>query len=404
MKSKKESGKNATAEEAGSIEAVSEESVTADAESEESGVAEDEIEASAAEEPVEKQGEVEQSAAQGLEPEQDTQPNSQQNAGEEEAVDASPELGKDELRLVVESLLFAADKSLSLTEMAKLVGSKVEPIEIKAVVDELIEFYQDRGMVLHKVSGGFQFRTHEKSSFWVQKLIAGKPVRLSRAQVETLAIVAYRQPVTRPDIDEIRGVDSGGTLRVLLERNLVRILGKKEEPGRPLLYGTSSQFLDFFNLSELKDLPTLREFHELTDESVSEAKRRGVDLKGAKSLEEVPSPEAQEQPSEEGELVGQEGAEGEQMMAAEDAAESDSSESVSSEHVSEPLPENTEGEEVEAEVVFEASDEAEGEPQDEPIEAKPEEEVSEDSSGPNADSVVLDDESGDENDSQPVLS
>ena len=303
--------------------------------------------------------------------------NESQNEGEE-VIDDTPALEKAELRLVVESLLFAANKSLTLTEMAKLIGSKVEPIEIKAVVDELIEFYQDRGMVITRVSGGFQFRTHEKSSFWVQKLIAGKPVKLSRAQVETLAIVAYRQPVTRPDIDEIRGVDSGGTLRVLLERNLVRILGKKEEPGRPLLYGTSNQFLEFFNLSELNDLPTLREFHELTDESVTEAKRRGVDLKGAKSIDEVPSPEV---PSLSDEFVESEEGLGLDM----------SPESVS---------DNSEDTELDALEPLNASDA----PQEESLSVEAAGKDSEKTSEEQTDSVVLEDESSDEIEVQPQLS
>src|SRR5215468_1386000 len=90
---------------------------------------------------------------------------------------------------------------------------------------------------------------------------------MSRAQIETLAIVAYRQPITRPEIDEVRGVDSGAVLKSLLERELVRIIGKKDEPGRPMLYGTTGSFLEFFGLKALGDLPTLREFTELTDES-----------------------------------------------------------------------------------------------------------------------------------------
>ncbi|HEU0036927.1 MAG TPA: SMC-Scp complex subunit ScpB, partial [Kofleriaceae bacterium] len=98
-------------------------------------------------------------------------------------------------------------------------------------------------------------------------LIAGRPVRLSRAQLETLAIVAYRQPITRPEVDEIRGVDSSATLRLLMDRSLIRILGKKEDVGRPILYGTTKEFLDFFSLGDLRELPTLREYSELTDES-----------------------------------------------------------------------------------------------------------------------------------------
>jgi segregation and condensation protein B len=129
--------------------------------------------------------------------------------------------------------------------------------------------------VLHEVAGGFQFRTNPMNAHWVQQLVAGKPVKLTRAQLEVLAIVAYRQPITRPEVDEVRGVDSGGTRKVLLDRGLLRVLGKKEEPGRPMLYGTSKEFLEFFNLKDLKDLPTLREFYELSEESM--AKIRELD-------------------------------------------------------------------------------------------------------------------------------
>ena len=101
----------------------------------------------------------------------------------------------------------------------------------------------------------------------MRELLQAKPVRLSRAQLETLAIVAYRQPVTRPEIDEVRGVDSGSALKVLLERELLRMLGRKDDVGRPVLYGTSSAFLEFFGLKSLRELPALREFTELSEES-----------------------------------------------------------------------------------------------------------------------------------------
>jgi len=111
------------------------------------------------------------------------------------------------------------------------------------------------------------FRTNAKYAPFIRDLTKQRPVRLSRAQVETLAIIAYRQPVTRPEIDDVRGVDSGPVLKVLLERDLVRILGKRDEVGRPLIYGTTNGFLEFFGLGSLKDLPTLQEFTELNDES-----------------------------------------------------------------------------------------------------------------------------------------
>ncbi len=169
------------------------------------------------------------------------------------------------LQMIVESLLFAADKPLTLRQLGDLVGDN-DLTNLRAVLGRVEEDFRSRGLQLHQVAGGFQFRTHPDNATWVQKLLQQKPVRLSRPLLETLAICAYRQPITRPEIDEIRGVDSGGTLKTLMERTLVRILGKKEEPGRPLLYGTTKEFLEFFNLDDLRDLPTLREFHELSDE------------------------------------------------------------------------------------------------------------------------------------------
>ncbi|HXU60474.1 MAG TPA: SMC-Scp complex subunit ScpB, partial [Polyangia bacterium] len=118
---------------------------------------------------------------------------------------------------------------------------------------------------------------------WVSRILAGKPPRLSRAMLETLAIVAYRQPITRPEIDEIRGVDCGPVLKTLLDRNLVRMIGKKEEVGRPLLYGTTPEFLRTFSLKDLTELPTLREFHEL-----GEAEMAKVDA--AAPAPELPAP------------------------------------------------------------------------------------------------------------------
>ncbi len=176
-------------------------------------------------------------------------------------------ISPERLKRIVESLLFASDRPLALVQLRHLTGER-NLGAIQAALDSLVEDYRERGVVLGELAGGYLFRTHPTSAEYVQRLIAGRPVRLSRAQLETLAIIAYRQPVTRPEIDEIRGVDCGGTLKLLLDRSLIRVLGKKEEPGRPLLYGTSKEFLEFFNLKELRDLPTLREFHELTEESM----------------------------------------------------------------------------------------------------------------------------------------
>ncbi len=169
------------------------------------------------------------------------------------------------LRGLLEALVFASDKPMTAHELAKLASAPLK--EVKEILGELRETYAQRGITLGEVAGGWLFRTNAQFAPFVRELTGEKPVRLSRAQLETLAIAAYRQPITRPEIDEIRGVDSGATMKLLLERELLRILGKKDEPGRPLLYGTTPAFLEFFGLKSLKELPTLREFAELSDES-----------------------------------------------------------------------------------------------------------------------------------------
>ncbi len=169
------------------------------------------------------------------------------------------------LRGLVEALVFASDGPLRTGEIAKLALAPRR--RIGQILVELAAHYAERGIRLDEVGGGWAFRTSPQFGPFVRDLTKQKPVRLTRAQVETLAIIAYRQPVTRPEIDDVRGVDSGPVLKVLLERELVRILGKRDEPGRPLIYGTTSAFLEFFGLRSLKELPTLREFTELSDES-----------------------------------------------------------------------------------------------------------------------------------------
>jgi segregation and condensation protein B len=163
---------------------------------------------------------------------------------------------------IVESLLFASDKPLGLAELKRLTGER-DGKKLSAAVESLTARRAGSGIHVTSAAGGWQLRTNPEHAPWVGKLLAGKPVRLSRAMLETMAIVAYRQPVTRPEIDDIRGVDCGPVLKTLLDRGLVRIIGKKEEVGRPMLYGTTPEFLRTFNMRDLTELPTLREFHEL---------------------------------------------------------------------------------------------------------------------------------------------
>lgn len=150
-------------------------------------------------------------------------------------------------------------------------------------------YARSTGYELVAVAGGYQLRTNPRVAAFVRQYLQVKPTRLSRAQLETLAIVAYRQPVTRPEMEQIRGVDCGAAMKILLERKLVRILGKKEEVGRPLLYGTTKEFLEFFNLKSLMELPTLREFQELSEEhqrKVEEELDRDKPLGSMKELAE----------------------------------------------------------------------------------------------------------------------
>ncbi len=194
------------------------------------------------------------------------------NAGADLPVDTAA-IDAQELKNLVEALIFAADKPVTLQRLRQL--SRVGDVRrLEEALAQLAEDYRERGLALQCISGGYQFRTATRYSSWVQQLIEGRPVRLSRAQLETLAIIAYRQPITRPEIDEIRGVDSSATLKLLLDRSLVRVLGKREEVGRPMLYGTTKEFLDFFSLGDLRELPTLREYSELSDESRQEMSDR----------------------------------------------------------------------------------------------------------------------------------
>jgi segregation and condensation protein B len=179
---------------------------------------------------------------------------------------AARRLSEARVRTIVETLLFLAERPLSADDIRLVTG--VDPIRIEKALDQLSGHHREgiSGIVLHEVAGGWQLRTSPDNAEFARRFLRVKPQRLTRAALETLAIVAYRQPVTRPEIEEVRGVDCGAVVKALLERRLVKILGKKEEPGRPILYGTTREFLEFFSLKDLASLPTLREFHELSEE------------------------------------------------------------------------------------------------------------------------------------------
>jgi segregation and condensation protein B len=169
----------------------------------------------------------------------------------------------EDIKNIVESLLFVAQEPLTIDRLKKIIiGAQSQ--ELRGALDELAADYETRqgGFYLNHVAGGYQIRTRPEYKEWIKSMLQPKPLRLSKPALETLAIIAYKQPVIRSDVEHIRGVDCGGVLRVLLERKFIRVLGRKEIPGRPLIYATTKRFLEVFDLKNLKDLPTPKEIEE----------------------------------------------------------------------------------------------------------------------------------------------
>lgn len=163
-------------------------------------------------------------------------------------------------KAVIEALVFVSESPVGLDSIREVLGD-IPKKDLQRMLGEMIEEYQTapRGFTLIEVGGGYQFRTRTEYAEWVKKLKKIKPFALSQPSLETLAILAYKQPVLRTEIEKIRGVDSGGVLRTLLEKKLIKILGKKDVPGKPLVYGTSKRFLEMFGLKDLSGLPTLKD-------------------------------------------------------------------------------------------------------------------------------------------------
>ncbi|MCX7066090.1 MAG: SMC-Scp complex subunit ScpB [Methylococcales bacterium] len=173
-----------------------------------------------------------------------------------------------DIKHIVEAILFAAHRPMSIKQIQQVFPELEQPqlIEIQAAIDAIIDDYRPRPIELKCVASGYRFQVKAELSPWVARLFEEKPPKYSRALMETLAIIAYRQPVTRGDIEDIRGVSvSSSIIQTLLEREWIKVIGQKPVPGRPSLYGTSKQFLDYFNLSTLTELPTLEEIHSLNE-------------------------------------------------------------------------------------------------------------------------------------------
>jgi segregation and condensation protein B len=176
-------------------------------------------------------------------------------------------LDKDSLKPVLESLIFAADSAISLEKLSGILEGEEKAI-IKEALDELIEDYRAKagGFLIEEVGGGFQFRTNPEFAPWLRKFFKIGLQKISKAAMESLAVIAYKQPVTRGEIEAVRGVDSGGVLATLMEKRFIKIVGRKEVPGRPVVYGTTKEFLETFDLKDLSCLPTLKDIQKVEEE------------------------------------------------------------------------------------------------------------------------------------------
>lgn len=169
---------------------------------------------------------------------------------------------------ILEAVLFASDVPVTLNVLTQVLGNR-SAAEVRAVLTEMAAAYEseERGVILSEIAGGFQILSRKECAPWVEQMLRSRrKIRLSKPALESLAIVAYKQPITKVEIDSIRGVDSAGVLHTLLERNLVTIKGRSKGVGRPLLYSTTQEFLSYMGINELTDLPELKEVAPLLDE------------------------------------------------------------------------------------------------------------------------------------------
>lgn len=195
-----------------------------------------------------------------------------------------PVLPTQQTRAILEAMIFASPQPITPREIAQVLQG-IPKQAWQAAIEEIRADYarDERGLQLVEVAGGYQITTRPEYNDWVRELLDPKaPTRLSIQALETLAVIAYKQPVTLPEIIELRGVKSGGVIKTLLEKRLVRILGRKEVVGRPILYGTTKEFLVHFGLRDLSELPRIEEFAEVLGEE--------VDVAGLKRAIEAPRP------------------------------------------------------------------------------------------------------------------
>ena len=170
---------------------------------------------------------------------------------------------QEEIKAIIENILLAADQPVSEKQFKNLLGGEVENVSFKLVLEALIDEYNSRNLQILQVAEGYQLCTRHDYSDWVRKFLKfDKTTKLSQPSLDTLAIIAYKQPLTKAEVEEIRGVDSSGVVRTLLEKKVISPGGRKKVPGRPIMYRTTRKFLEYFGLRDLSDLPTLEDFKE----------------------------------------------------------------------------------------------------------------------------------------------
>ncbi|MDP3804885.1 MAG: SMC-Scp complex subunit ScpB [Candidatus Omnitrophota bacterium] len=172
-------------------------------------------------------------------------------------------MDRDQAKKIIEALLFVSDKPISIDALKDVI-KEIDPADVRAIIEELNGEYgaSGRSFNIKEIAGGFQMLTDPVYSKWIAALYKRPSDRLTGPSLETMAIIAYKQPITRSDIEVIRGVNVDGVLRTLEERGLIRTRGRLDAPGRPILYGTTTEFLQHFGLKSIEELPRLKEFKE----------------------------------------------------------------------------------------------------------------------------------------------
>ncbi len=170
---------------------------------------------------------------------------------------------REELKSIVENVLLAADQPINASELSKIFLDGTDKNQLQSILDELKEEYNSRNLQIMEVADGYQLCTRHEYNDWIRKYLKlDRSSRLSQPGLDTLSIIAYKQPLTRQDVDDIRGVDSSGVLKTLLEKKVIGPAGRKKVPGRPSMYRTPQKFLEYFGLKDLSDLPTLEDLRE----------------------------------------------------------------------------------------------------------------------------------------------